>query len=157
MHEGGAPAALAIACVLLSGCFAAKAIQAYPGPERSPGEIATITAWDHPTWADLQGIIYIVKVDGVKVGGTKWDWDRVGQVTVEPGVHVVHVFFRRGYFESAYLVPIRIAAAPGGLYEIHGKEVRRGPVATNEEDLKVWVINRRTGEDVTAEKGLVQQ
>jgi len=125
-------------------------VRAYPGPDRPSAELALIKGADHGTVAQ-EGLIFIAVVDGVRVDHGRWVWDRLGGVTVEPGVHVIEVAMKRGAGNSASLLPLRFEVQAGGEYEIHGAEL----VETFGGELKkgftgrgrwqAWAIDVRTG------------
>lgn len=151
------PCLLALVLLVGSGCGAPKIVRAYPGAERPSSEVALVKGADGGSVAQ-EGLIFIAVVDGVRVDHGHWVWDRLGGVTVEPGVHVIEVAMKRGTGNSVALLPLRFAVEAGGEYEIHGAELVEtfgGELAkafTGRGRWQAWVVDVRTGAVIAGAK-----
>jgi len=149
--------ALLVLTLCCGGCFGHKVMRAYAGAERPSTEVAVITAADGGS-APGEGVAFIVEVDGVRVQEGGMIWDRVSEVTVEPGRHVLHVSFKRGETTATTLGVLMITAEAGKRYEVHAAEVLEGfggalkQAFTGRGRWRTWAIDAQTGEVIAGQK-----
>src|SRR5262245_57099679 len=146
--------ALTLCC---GGCFGHKVVRAYAGAERPSTQVAVITAADGGS-APGEGVAFIVEVDGVRVQDGGAIWNRVSEVTVEPGQHLVRVSFKRGETTSTTLGVLLITAEAGKHYEIHAAEIVEGFSGTLKQAFtgrgrwRTWAIDAETGAVIAGQK-----